>query len=76
MAHLSAKKRPILRAKKRPSLTAKTRAKATAKKRPTLTATKAKKILRDGEIGGKKLTEKQRKFFGARASGQPIKRKK
>lgn len=34
---------------------------------------KAKKILHDGKIRGKKLTDKQRKFFGARASGYPEK---
>lgn len=34
---------------------------------------KAKKILHDGKIRGKKLTDKQRKFFGARASGYPKK---
>lgn len=41
-----------------------------------LTKKKAKKILRDGEVRGRKLTKKQRGFFGARAGGQPIKRKK
>lgn len=35
-----------------------------------LTKTKARKILRDGKIRGKKLTKKQRGFFGARASGK------
>lgn len=34
-----------------------------------LTAEKAKKILRDGEVHGKPLTEQQRKYFGAVASG-------
>ena len=34
-----------------------------------LTKAKAKKILRDGEIGGKKLTKKQRGFFGHIAGG-------
>ncbi len=38
-----------------------------------LTKTKAKKILKDGSVRGKKLTKKQRGFFGARAGG--IKRK-
>ena len=41
-----------------------------------LTKAKAKKILTDKTIRGKKLTKKQVKFFGARASGLPIKRKK
>jgi hypothetical protein len=41
-----------------------------------LTKAKAKKILEDKEVKGHPLTEKQRKFFGARASGQPVKRKK
>lgn len=31
---------------------------------------KAGKILRDGEIRGRKLTSKQRGFFGARAGGK------
>lgn len=35
---------------------------------------KAKKILKHGEVKGKKLTEKQRKFMGARAGGKPVKR--
>ena len=30
---------------------------------------KTKKILRDGSIGGKKLTAKQRRFFGFIAGG-------
>lgn len=35
-----------------------------------LTSAKAKKILKDGKVHGKKLTSKQRKFMGARASGK------
>lgn len=35
-----------------------------------LTKSKAKKILREGKIRGKKLTKKQRGFFGARAAGK------
>ncbi len=35
-----------------------------------LTKTKARKILRDGSVRGKKLTKRQRGFFGARASGK------
>ncbi len=34
-----------------------------------LTKAKAKKILKHGSVRGKKLTEKQRGFFGARAGG-------
>ena len=30
---------------------------------------KSKKILRDGEIGGKELTKRQKGFFGLRAGG-------
>lgn len=37
---------------------------------------KAREILRHGSVRGHPLTEKQRRFFGARASGLPIKRKK
>ena len=32
-----------------------------------LSKTKARKILKDGKVHGKKLTKKQRGFFGARA---------
>ena len=41
-----------------------------------LTKTKAKKILKHGKVRGKKLTKKQKGFFGARAGGQRIKKKK
>ena len=41
-----------------------------------LTRAKAKKILRDKTIRGKKITEKQRKFFGAISSGQKPRRRK
>lgn len=41
-----------------------------------LTKEKAKKILREGSIGGKKLTKKQKGFFGARAGGAKRKRGK
>lgn len=41
-----------------------------------LTKAKAKKILKDGTVRGHKLTKKQKKFFGARAGGAPIKRKR
>ena len=46
------------------------------KPKKKLTETKARKILRDGEIRGKALTKKQRGFFGSRAAGKPVKRKK
>jgi hypothetical protein len=39
-----------------------------------LTRAKARKILHDGSVRGHKLTAKQRRFFGAKASG--AKRKK
>ncbi len=41
-----------------------------------LTKAKAKKILEDKTIRGKKLTSKQKKLFGARAGGQPVRRKR
>ncbi len=40
-----------------------------------LTVEKAKKILADGTVRGKKLTAGQRRFFQARADGTPIRRK-
>jgi hypothetical protein len=46
-----------------------------AKCRHKLTKAKARKILRHGRVHGKKLTKKQRGFFGARAAGKR-KRKK
>lgn len=38
-------------------------------KKGTVSRSKAKKILKDGKIRGKKLTKPQRGFFGARAGG-------
>lgn len=35
-----------------------------------VTPAKAKKILKDGKIRGKPLTEKQKRFFGAQAGGK------
>ena len=35
-----------------------------------LTKAKAREILRDGSVHGHKLTARQRRFFGARASGK------
>jgi hypothetical protein len=40
-----------------------------------LTKSKARKILKHGKVRGKKLTARQRRFMGARASGQPVRRK-
>lgn len=42
----------------------------------TLSKAKARKILHDGTVKGHPLTTKQRKFFGARASGEPVRRKR
>lgn len=39
-----------------------------AKKKKKLTKTKAKKILKDGSVRGHKLTERQRRFFGAKST--------
>ena len=41
-----------------------------------LTKAKAKMILHEGMARGHKLTEKQRKFMGMRASGQLMKKPK
>lgn len=41
----------------------------------TLSVEKAKKILADGKVRGKKLTARQRRFMEARADGTPIRRK-
>ena len=38
-----------------------------------LTRKKAKKILRHGSVHGKRLTKRQKGFFGARAGGAPRK---
>ena len=40
-----------------------------------ITKKKATKMLHEGKARGKKLTEKQRKFFGAVASGASVKKK-
>ena len=42
----------------------------------TLTKKKAKQILKEGVVRGKKLTKSQVGFFGARAGGTPVRRKK
>ena len=46
----------------------KRKTKKTAKRTP-VSKTKARQILREGEIGGKKLTEKQKRLFGLIAGG-------
>ncbi len=43
------------------------------KKKKVISKAKACTILHEGEVHGKKLTEKARKFMGARCSGQPVK---
>lgn len=44
-------------------------------KHKKLTSSKARKILREGKTRGKKLTGKQKKFFGAVAGGQKPRKK-
>jgi len=44
--------------------------KRSTKKGHKLTSSKAKKILSDGSVRGKKLSRKQKRFFGAIAGGQ------
>ena len=39
------------------------------------TVAKTKEILRPGEVKGQKLTPAQKRYFGARAGGSPIKKK-
>lgn len=41
-----------------------------------LTKAKAKKILKHGKVHGKPLTKKAKGFLGARAGGQPVRRKR
>ena len=43
--------------------------------RKKLSSEKASKILHEGIVHGKKLTDKQRKFMGAVASGYALKKK-
>lgn len=45
-----------------------------AAKRKKLTREKAKKILREGRARGRKLSAKQKRFFGAVAGGQKPRR--
>ena len=40
----------------------------------TVSQAKAKEVLRHGEVKGRRLTKKQRGFFGARAGGAPVRR--
>lgn len=42
---------------------------AGTRKRKTISPAKAKQILREGEIGGKTITAKQKRFFGFVAGG-------
>lgn len=42
----------------------------------TLTVAKAKKILRDGSVRGKKLTPAQKRLFGARVGGAKLRKKR
>lgn len=46
------------------------------KKQKIITRQKAKKILKEGKAHGKRITKKQKGFFGARAGGAPIKMKR
>lgn len=46
-----------------------------ARKSGSPSSAKAREILHHGTVRGKPLTEKQRGFMGARASGQPRKKK-
>lgn len=47
-----------------------------ARKKKALSPAKARLILREGAVRGQLLTEKQEGFFGARAGGAPVKRKR
>lgn len=40
-----------------------------------VTKRKAKEILKDGKVRGRRLTRRQRGFFGARAGGAPMRHK-
>lgn len=46
-----------------------------SKKKGTVSAAKAKTILKDGSVRGHPLTPSQKRFFGARAGGAPVKSK-
>ena len=50
------------------------RAAIKARRRGSVSVAKAKEILRHGEVKGRRLTKKQRGFFGARAGGAPVRR--
>lgn len=45
-------------------------------KKKKVSRSKAREILHHGSVHGHKLTKKQRGFFGTRASGKPMRRKK
>ena len=42
------------------------------RKKKKISRAKARKILHDGSVRGKPLTAKQKRFFGARVAGLPI----
>lgn len=46
------------------------------KRKKKLTKRKARKILRHGSVRGRRLTAKQKRFFGARVGGAPVRRKR
>ena len=45
-------------------------------RKPTVSKAKAKEIMRHGTVRGEPLTKKQRGFFGARAGGAPVRRRR
>ncbi len=44
-----------------------------AARKKVISKAKARQILEDGEVQGRPLTPRQKKFFGARAGGAPVK---
>ena len=52
------------------------RNRAAGRRKHKLTRAKAKEILRHGSVRGHKLTKKQRGFFGARAAGLSMRRRR
>lgn len=45
-------------------------------KKATVSKGKAREILRHGEVGGRPLSKRQKGFFGSRAAGLPVRRKR
>lgn len=45
-------------------------------RKKTVSKAKAKEILRHGTVHGKSLTKRQKGFFGARAGGAPVRRRR